>query len=379
MYKRRIFTPGPTPLMPAAQLAASKPIIHHRTKEFRDLFRSTQENLRKIFKTSGDVLILSCSGTGAMEAAVANLVSEQTPALTVSIGKFGERWREICDAHGQSCATLRKEPGDAADPTEICRALEKNPGVKTLLLQGCETSTGTMHDLGAIGKAVRERFPEVLLVVDGISAVGSQPVHTDEWGLDVVISGSQKSFSMSPGLACLSLSQAAVDRLRTSGRGYYFNLQREVASQRQGKTTFTPAVNLCQSLFASTSEILVHGLDRMVEETALMARAARAGLRSLRCTLLSTSPANAATAAFPPPGVQATDLIQGLERQFGIKIAGGQESLKGRIFRIAHLGYFDFLDVVSVLAALEIVIAELTGKRQDGSGVRATLAAWPAS
>ena len=363
--------------MPAAQLAASKPIVHHRTKEFRDLFQSTQKNLQRIFKTTGDLVILSCSGTGAMEAAVANLVSEKTPAMTVAIGKFGERWTEICQAHGQTCITLSKEPGEAAEATEICVELENNPGVKTLLLQGCETSTGTMHDLAAIGKAVRERFPEVLLVVDGVTAVGSQPVHTDEWGLDVVISGSQKSFAMSPGLAFVSLSQSALDRLRDSGRGYYFNLEREVASQRQGKTTFTPAISLYQSLFASTSEILNQGIDRIVEETAVMARATRAGLRSLGCTLLSTSPANAATAAFPPPGVQAPDLIQVLEERFGVKIAGGQGSLKGRIFRIAHLGYFDFLDVVSILEALEIVIAQLSGRKRDGSGLRATLAAWP--
>ena len=362
--------------MPAAQLAASKPIVHHRTEEFRDLFLATRKNLQKIFKTTGDLVILSCSGTGAMEAAVANLVSAKTPAMTVAIGKFGERWSEICQAHGHPCVTLSKEPGEAAEATEICVALENNPGVKTLFLQGCETSTGTMHDLEAIGKAVRERFPEVLLVVDGITAVGSQPVHTDEWGLDVVISGSQKSFAMSPGLAFLSLSQRALDRLRDKGRGYYFNLQREVASQGQGKTTFTPAVSLYQSLFASTSEILDQGIDRIVEETAQMARATRAGLCSLGCTLLSTSPSNAATAAFPPPGVQATDLIRVLEERFGVKVAGGQGSLKGRIFRIAHLGYFDFLDVVSILAALEIVIGELSGRKRDGSGLRATLAAW---
>ena len=377
MYKRRIFTPGPTPLMPAAQLAASKPIVHHRTEEFRDLVLTTRKNLQQIFKTTADLVILSCSGTGAMEAAVANLVSTKTPAMTVVIGKFGERWGEICQAHGHSCVTLSKDPGEAAEAAEICVELEKNPGVKTLFLQGCETSTGTMHDLEAIGKTVRERFPEVLLVVDGITAVGSQPVHTDEWGLDVVISGSQKSFAMSPGLAFVSLNQRALTRLRDNGGGYYFNLGREVASQRQGKTTFTPAVSLYQSLLASTSEILDQGVDRIVEEAAQMARATRAGLRALRCTLLSTSPANAATAAFPPPGVQATDLMRVLDERFGVKIAGGQGKLKSKIFRIAHLGYFDFLDVVSVVGGLELAIGELSGRKPDGSGLRATLASWP--
>ena len=377
MYKRRIFTPGPTPLMPAAQLAASKPIVHHRTEEFRDLALATRKNLQKIFKTTGDVVILSCSGTGAMEATVANLVSTKNPAMTVSIGKFGERWVEICQAHGHSCVTLSKEPGQAAEAAEICRALENNPDVKTLFLQGCETSTGTMHDLEAIGNAVREGFPEVLLVVDGITAVGSQPLHTDEWGLDVVISGSQKSFAMSPGLAFVSLNQRALKRLPGKGGSYYFNLGREVASQRQGKTTFTPAVSLYQSLFASTSEILDQGIDRIIEETAQMARATRAGLRALRCTLLSTSPANAATAAFPPPGVQATDLMRVLEERFGVKLAGGQGKLKSRIFRIAHLGYFDFLDVVSVVGGVELAIGELSGRKPDGSGLRATLASWP--
>ncbi len=363
--------------MPAAQLAASKPIVHHRTEEFRNLVLATRKNLQKIFKTTGDLVILSCSGTGAMEATVTNLVSTKTPAMAVTIGKFGERWGEICQAHGHSCVTLSKEPGQAAEAAEICAALENNPGVKTLFLQGCETSTGTMQDLEAIGSALRETFPGVLLVVDGITAVGSQPLHTDEWGLDVVISGSQKFFAMSPGLAFVSLNQRALERLQKKGGSYYFNLAREVESQRQGKTAFTPAVSLYQSLFASTSEILDQGVDRIIEETAQMARATRAGLRALRCTLLSTSPANAATAAFPPPGVQADDLIRVLEERFGVKLAGGQGKLESRIFRIAHLGYFDFLDVVSVVGALELAIGELSGKKPDGSGLRATLASWP--
>ncbi len=364
--------------MPAAQAAASSPILHHRTPEFRDLFLATRSNLQTIFKTRNDLVILSCSGTGAMEAAAVNLVVAESSALVIAIGKFGHRWVEICEAQGHECVVLTKDPGDAADAAEICSQLESHPEVQTLFLQGCETSTATMHDLEAIGKAVGAQFPEVLVVVDGITAVGSQPVHTDEWGLDVVVSGSQKSFATSPGLAFLSLSQRARDRLEGNGRGFYFNLEREVARQREGRTSFTPAVTLVQSLQAATSEIVDQGIDRIVAEAELMARAARAGLRSLGCRILSSSPSNAATAAFPPPDVQAGQLIGRLEERFDLKVAGGQGSLKGKIFRIAHLGYFDFLDVISVLGALEIVIEELSGRKRDGSSLRAAMAAWPA-
>ncbi len=319
---------------------------------------------------------MSCSGTGAMEAAAANLVAAGALSLVIVAGKFGHRWVEICEAHGHNCVILAKEPGQAAGAKEICTELEKHPEVRTLFLQGCETSTATMHDLEAIGTTVRMQFPDVLVVVDGITAVGSQPVHTDEWGLDAVVSGSQKLFAVSPGLAFISLSKRATDRLTKTGGVFYFNLQREVAGQREGRTSFTPAVTLVQSLQAATNEIVDQGIDRIVAEAELMARATRAGLRSLGCTLLSSSPANAATAAFPPSDVQASQLIERLEKRFGLKLAGGQGSLKGKIFRVAHLGYFDFLDVISVLGALEIVIEELSGRKRDGASLRAAMAAW---
>lgn len=376
MRKERIFTPGPTPLMPAAQLAISGPIFHHRTSQFRNLLLSTQSNLKKIFKTKSDLILLSCSGTGAMEAVSSNLILEETQSLIIVIGKFGQRWVQICESTGHNCVVLSKAPGYALGAEEISSELEKHPAVQTLFIQGCETSTATMHDLKTIGKTIRAKFPEVLIVVDGSTAVGSQPIHTDEWGLDVVLSSSQKAFSMSPGLSFISLNGRAQDRLTENYQGLYFNLKQEVTEQREGRTCFTPAISLIQALQAGTNSILDQGIDQVISETEMMARATRAGLRSLNCKILSKSPANAVTAAFPPLDILASQLIERIKDRFGIKLAGGQGSLKGKIFRIAHLGYFDFLDVIAVLGALELVIEELSKRKRDGRSLRAAIATW---
>src|SRR5690606_4074339 len=211
MRKKRLFTPGPTPLIPEAQLAMAAPILHHRTAEFRELLLNTQKNLQAIYKTQSPVLILASSGTGAMEAAVTNLLDAGDKALAVVAGKFGERWVEIAKAHKVECAVLEKEYGEAATVDEISAAIRDNPGVEALLIQGCETSTATLHDLENISRQIRREFPNILIVVDAITALGTQPLRTDEWDLDVVISGSQKAFGLPPGLAFLSLSKRAIE------------------------------------------------------------------------------------------------------------------------------------------------------------------------
>ena len=373
MRKRRLFTPGPTPVSPAASQAAAQQMIHHRTPEFARLMLATRRNLQEIFKTSNDIVILSASGTAAMEAAVVNMVPNHSKAAVVVIGKFGERWVDLCQVHRRDYVTLKKEYGKAASSDEICQLLGSAPEIDTLFLQGCETSTATMHDLESIGKAVRSKYPSVVIVVDGITAVGSQTVLTDEWGLDMVIGGSQKSFALSPGLAFISLSPLALERLPDKPRSYYLDLTREIENQRQGKTAFTPAVSLIQSLHASTQEIVGQGLDSVIEEARIMAAATRAGLESLGCKLLSNSPANAATAAFAPDGVDTRALIKRLDDRFNLKVAGGQGHLEGRIFRVAHLGYFDLLDVFSLLGAIELVLADLGGQPVTGKALSAAL------
>lgn len=375
MRKKRLFTPGPTPLIPEAQLAMAAPILHHRTPEFRELLLNTQSNLQKIYKTQSPVLILASSGTGAMEAAVANVLSPGDKALAAVTGKFGERWVEIAKTHQVDCVAIEKEYGDATSVDEICSELRNNPGVEALLIQGCETSTATLHDLEQISAQVRSEFPDILIVVDAITALGTQPLRTDDWDLDVVISGSQKSFGLPPGLAFLSLSQRAIDtieRKQTEGH-YYLDLRKELKSQKAGSTAYTPAVSLVAGLYQATQQILSQGIDRIVEDAEQMATCTRAGLTALGFKLLSSSPANAVTAAFSPEGVDSEQLRKKLEESYGVKVAGGQGKLKGKIIRIAHLGYFDLLDVFSVLSAIELCLASMGHDSRPGKGVTAAL------
>ncbi len=376
MRKKRLFTPGPTPLLPEAQLAMTRPIIYHRTKEFKDLFSEARGNLQRIFKTKNEVLILTSSGTGAMEAAVCNLLSTQEQALAVVAGKFGERWIEICRAFQIPCTPLCKEYGTAASAEEICSVLGGQPKTSALLLQGCETSTATSLDLQGIAKRVHEEFPATLIVVDAITALGSQPVETDQWGLDVVVAGSQKHFSIPPGLAFLSLSQRALERIHSKGRTvprFYFDLRKELKHQHQGQSAYTPALSLVMALTEATRQILAEGLDQILIETERMARCTRRGLLALDFRLLSSAPASALTAAFPPDGISASELVERLEVRFGVQVAGGQGKLKGKIIRIAHVGNFDLLDVFSILSALELCLVEIGGQLELGIGVQAAL------
>ncbi|GAB4247096.1 MAG: alanine--glyoxylate aminotransferase family protein [Acidobacteriota bacterium] len=376
MRKIRLFTPGPTPLIPEAQLAQAKPLIHHRTPEFRSLLLETRRNLQQIFRTESEVLVLASSGTGAMEAAVANLHAPGEKVLAVVAGKFGERWAELAKAYGLECVELTKEYGEAASAEEIVAVLRREPGIASVLLQGCETSTATAHDLEKIGAAVRREFPDVLIIVDAITTLACQEIQPDAWGLDVVIGGSQKAFGMPPGLAFLSLSPRAVKKLETvpAGRRYYFDLRKELKNQVSGSTAYTPAISLIVALNEVTRRMLEEGLDNIIAGAELMAHATRRGLEALGFRLLSTAPANAVTAAFPPEGVDADGLRKELDQAFGVKVAGGQGKLKGQIIRIAHLGYFDSLDVVTVLAAVELALRRQGRDVEVGRGVGAALA-----
>lgn len=360
--------------MPEAQLAMARPIIHHRTQEFRDLMTETRQNLQRIFKTRNEIILLAASGTGAMESAVCNLLSPSERALAVVAGKFGERWVEICQAYHIPCSVLEKNAGEAASAEEICRKLDEEREIRAVLLQGCETSTATSHDLESIGRRIHQEFPDVLVVVDAITALATEPLETDLWGLDVVLCGSQKSFAISPGLAFLSLSPRAIGKMEsvTSPR-YYFDLRKELKSQQKGQTAYTPAVSLVAALNETTKEILRQGLDQVLAEADLMARCTRSALFALGFKLLSKSPARAATAALPPAGVSASELTKKLETRFGMKIAGGQGDLKGKIIRIAHLGYFDLPDMLALISAIELCLTEMNVEIEIGSGVRSAL------
>jgi aspartate aminotransferase-like enzyme len=310
-----------------------------------------------------------------MEAAVANLHVPGDKVLPVVAGKFGERWVDIATAYCLTPVPLCKEYGEAASADEILGALRKNPGIKSILIQGCETSTATAHDLECISQTVRAEFPEILIIVDAITAVGSQPVEPDAWDLDVVICSSQKAFGVPPGLSFMSLSSRALkvlDSNSSAGR-FYFDLRKELTNQRTGSTACTPAISLVVALREATTQVLEEGIDAIVSEARLMARSTRSGLEAAGFRLLSAAPANAATAAFPPSGVGADDLRMQLEQEFGIKVAGGQGKLKDRIIRIAHLGYFDRLDVITVLSAIEMCLFKRGVAVGPGKGVTAAL------
>ena len=374
MRKQRLFTPGPTPLMPEAQLALARPIIHHRTPQFIDLFLETRNNLQKILQTKNDVVILASSGTGAMEAAVSNLLSTDEQALAVVAGKFGERWLEICKAHKIPCTALHKPAGEACSPEEICQALENHPETRVLLIQACETSTATSHDLELIAQSVHQKFPAVLIVVDAISALLTQPLQVDDWGLDIVISGSQKSLGLPPGLAFMSISPSALERIKNNKvSSYYFDLSIEIDKQRKGQTAYTPAISLIDALKETTQEILRQDPRKVLAEVELMAHCTREALLALNFRLLSSSPSSAVTAAFPPEGVSAKELIKKLDSEFGVMIAGGQSELKGKIIRIAHLGYLDLIDVFAVISSIELCLLRMETKIEVGLGLRTAL------
>ena len=361
-------------MMPQVQEALARPIIHHRTPEFQDLFLQARSNLQEIFRTRNDLVILACSGTGGMEAAVANLLGPQSHALAVVVGKFGERWQDICKAYKIPCSLLCKEYGQAASVQEIRQEMQRHSRVDVLLIQGCETSTATSNDLQAIGGLIRQEFPQTLLVVDGITSVSCEAVDTDGWGLDVVVSASQKAFALPPGLSFVSISPRALERMQNASAScYYLNLALEARLQAEGKTAYTTSVSLVLALLEATRSILDQGLEKVIEETALMARAARAGLQALGFALLSSSPSNACTAAYPPGGIEAARLARRLQERLGLRVAGGQGKLKGKIIRIAHLGYFDLLDVFTVLSALELTLIEMGHSIEAGSGVRAAM------
>lgn len=375
MRKTRLFTPGPTPLIPEARQAMAMPMPHHRTPEFAGIMMECRKKLQAIFKTGNELLILSTTGTGAMEAAVSNLHCPGDRVLAVSIGKFGERWIELAEAFGLDCRVLAKPYGSSASAEEILAALQQNPNTRSLFIQACETSTGTAHCLERIASLVRRHFPGILIIVDGITAVGCQPLETDAWDLDVVISGSQKSFGIPPGLSFISLGPRALAAL-DSGPGknvYHLSLSREMKGQKHGSPAFTPSIALIIALREACSQILEYGLSRVIEDAGRIASASRAGLEELGFKLLSEAPANAVTAAFPPEGISADELRQKLDEGFGVKVAGGQGDVSGKIIRIAHLGYFDILDTSTVLSALELALAELGHFTPPGAGVAAAM------
>ena len=370
MKKSRLLAPGPTPVPPEVLLAMAQPALHHRTPEFEALFAQARRGLQWLFQTRREVLILAASGTGAMEGAVVNACSPGDRVLVIRGGKFGERWAEICQAYGLSVIPVEVPYGKAVDPQAVAAALRKEPGIAAVFATHSETSTGVLHDLEAIAAIVRQT--PALLVADAITSLGVVDLPTDAWGVDVVVAGSQKAMMLPPGLAFACLSDrawAAAERARLPR--YYFNFLVERKIQAKHQTAWTPAISLIAGLKAALDLLQAEGLPAIFARHERLARATRAAVTALGLDLFAERPSPAVTAVKVPEGVDGGAIVRVLRDKHGISIAGGQGSMKGKIFRIATLGYADAYDVLTGIAALEFTLAELGYPVRLGDGLRA--------
>ena len=366
IHKTRLYTPGPTPLLPAAQFAMAAADIHHRTPEFRALFQKVLAQLKVFVGTKNDVLLLSSSGTGAMEASVSNLTSPGDRVLVLTAGKFGERWVDLAKAFGCEVDVLKAPYGETFDLTEVRKAIK--PEHRAVYLQSTETSTAVRHDVEAIAKLVKAT--EALLVVDGITGLGTTHFDVDGWGIDILIGGSQKAVMIPPGLAYLSVSDkawAAMEKAKSPR--YYFDLRKERKNAAKGESAYTPAVALIAGLGAALDYIagqaggdLEKGRIALIDNAQVNAAATRAGLVELGFTLFApTAPAAAATAVAVPEGMNSGDVVKALKAKFALVTANGQGEMQGKIFRVAHLGFFDYLDTIAFLGAMEHIAKDTLG------------------
>ena len=366
--KTRLFTPGPTPLLPAAQFAMAAADMHHRTAEFRALFQKVLAQLKVFVGTKNDVLLLACSGTGAMEASVSNLTSPGDKVLVLTAGKFGERWTGLAKAFGCVPDVLTAPYGQTFDMSAVRAALK--PEHKVIYVQATETSTAVRHDVQAIAKLRDEVAPNTLLVVDGITGLGTTHFDVDGWGIDVIIGGSQKAVMIPPGLAYLSVSDRAWAAMETTKNPrYYFDLRKERKNAVKGESAYTPAVALVAALGAALDYIagqaggdLEKGRIALIDNAQVNAEATRAGLVALGFTLFApTSPAAAATAVAVPEGMDSGVVVKALKAKFALVAANGQGEMQGKIFRVAHLGFFDYLDTIALLGAMEHIAKDNLG------------------
>lgn len=373
-FTPRLFTPGPTEIPPAVYAAMNQTMIHHRTPEFEEIFGKTSALLKKIYQTQNDVLMIASSGTGAMDASVCNFFSKGDPVLVVNAGKFGQRWEKITKAYGLNVEILAYDPGVPANPDQIQAALKKNPEIKGVFIQASETSTATYHPVKEISDVVKN-FPNALMVVDGVTAIGIHDIRTDEWGLDVVVAGSQKGFMLPPGLAFLSVSERAWKRADQSNLPkFYLDMKQERKSQQKNTTAFTPAVSLIRGLHAACEMMLSEGLPAMFERHRVMTLATHAGAKALSLELVAEkSPSHCLTAIFIPEEIGAGKVKKMLQNDHHMIVAGGQDDLKGKIIRIAHFGALTYSDVTGVMAALELTLHKLGAKVQLGAATAATL------
>ena len=365
-----LFTPGPTPIPEFIRAKMSEPAIHHRKSEFIKLFQVARDGLKYIFQTTQEVLMLTCCGTGVMEAAITNVLSPGDAVITVNGGKFGERWADICRVYGVRPIEIFKEWGTAVQPDEIVAALKANPDVKAVYLTYNETSTAVAIDLPAIARAIRDNS-SALIVVDCISALIALPLKMDEWGLDVVISGSQKGFMLPPGLAFIALSERAWETVPKSKiPKFYFSLQKAREALETSTTPFTPASSLIIGLAEVVAYFKNQGLESIWNEHNRHAAAVRAAVECLRWRLVSEAPSSAVTAVYLPGKINCAQFITRLQEEHGIVIAGGQGPFKNKIIRIGHLGYYHAADILGLVSALEETAAHFGWPLEPGAALK---------
>jgi len=375
LRKNRLFTPGPTPILPAAQTAMASFALHHRTAEFRALFARVISDMREFIGTKNDVLVVASSGTGVMEGAVSNLTSPGDRVLVLTAGKFGERWRDLAKAFGCVVEQVSAPYGETFSLEEIRARL--TPGVRAVYVQATESSTGARHDVKGIAKLVRATGEETLLVVDAITGLGTTHFDVDGWGIDVIIGGSQKALMIPPGLAYCAVSERAWKRMETAkSPRYYFDFRKERKAAAKGESAYTPATSLFAALGAALDFVrqmgdgdLGAGREALVNNAELAAAMTRAGAQALGLKLYAPSaPAAALTAIESPNGLDSGAVVKEFRESFAAAVANGQGEMKGKLFRIAHLGYYDYLDTTGILAALEQVLGTVTGNRVEYGG-----------
>lgn len=371
MIKKRLMTPGPTQVPEPALLTLARQVGHHRTPEFVSLFGQVLTGLKDVFQTSSDVIVLTSSGTGAMEAAVVNLVPRGGKAIVLEAGVFAERWTKICEAYGIEVVRHQVTWGEAVDPQDVARLLGQHPDAVAVFGTLMESSTGVGHDVQAIAKVVAPT--QALFVVDGISGAGVMECRTEAWGIDVLVVGSQKALMLPPGLSFLSLSSAAVEQInKIKPQAFYFDLKQHLKKIKDGPDTpFTPAHTMIAALAENLKQIQAEGMENIWARARTLSRATRAGVEAIGLEVFATRPADGLTSVHMPEGVDGSAFLKRLESRFGIKVAGGQGHLKGKIFRVAHMGIVDELDILGTLSAIELVLVELGREVELGAGVAA--------
>ncbi len=368
--KKYLLAPGPTAISPEVLLSMAQPILHHRAPEFVELLKRVKEDLKWLFQTQNDVLIIASTGTGGMEGSVANFLSPGDKALYVNGGKFGERWGKICKNYGVLSEEIKVEWGCVVKPADVAAALKKDPTIKAVFIQASETSTGVAHPVKEVAEIVRG-YDGCLMVVDAISALGVFEVNTDAWGLDVVVSGSQKALGLPPGLAFVSVSEKAWRQAdKATCPKFYFDFKKERDAIQKNQTAYTAAVSLIVGLEQSLKMMKEEGLEQTFARRAKMAKALTEAMAAIGLAPYpKESPSISVTAISAPEGYDGQEIYKNLRVNYGITAAGGQDHLKGKVFRISNMGYLDTFDTITAVAAIEMVLKGMGHPLKLGTGV----------